>query len=387
MLWIIATREVITKGRSKGFLAITALLFVGVVALAVLLSVVDRDDQARDVKIGLDGEGIVYADALAVGSDELSPTVVTRLMDGQGGPQVVDVDVIFSGSALTWDGEPDAALDEYIRDVAQQVAFDQRAEALGLTPEDVGTLFTPLEIEEIRLDGGDDEQGVRILAASVSGLATFLLIQTWGAFMMMGVIEEKSSKVIEVLLSHVRPATLLGGKLLGLGLLAFVQMLIFVMGLVVALAIVDDVEVPSGVWGSVPILAVTFVLGFGFYATAFAAVGSMVSRVEDAQSAQLPVMLPLLAGYFIGAGSLTNPDNLAVTVGSYVPFTSPVLLPARLALTDMPWWQVAISLALLAVSIVVMVRIAGRIYRYSLLRIGSPVTWREVFRNRRMVEL
>lgn len=383
MLWIIAKREVITRGRSKGFLVITAILFVAVVALAVLLSVIDRDDEAREVTIGLTGDGVAFAEALAVGNDELAPTVFTPA----DAPEDLEIDVGFSGSALTWDGEPDAALDEYIRGVAQQVAFAERAEALGVTPDEIGDLFTPLEIEEIRLDGGDDEQGVRILAASVSGLATFVLIQTWGAFMMMGVIEEKSSKVIEVLLSHVRPATLLGGKLLGLGVLAFVQMLIFVMGLVVALAIVDDVEVPSGVWGSVPILAVTFVLGFGFYATAFAAVGSMVSRVEDAQSAQLPVMLPLLAGYFIGAGSLTNPDNVAVTVGSYVPFTSPVLLPARLALTDMPWWQVAISLALLAGSIVVMVRVAGRIYRYSLLRIGSPVTWREVFRNRRMAEL
>ena len=383
MLWIIAKREVITRGRSKGFLVITAILFVAVVALAVLLSVIDRDDEAREVTIGLTGDGVAFAEALAVGNDELAPTVLTPA----DAPEDLEIDVGFSGSALTWDGEPDAALDEYIRGVAQQVAFAERAEALGVTPDEIGDLFTPLEIEEIRLDGGDDEQGVRILAASVSGLATFVLIQTWGAFMMMGVIEEKSSKVIEVLLSHVRPATLLGGKLLGLGVLAFVQMLIFVMGLVVALAIVDDVEVPSGVWGSVPILAVTFVLGFGFYATAFAAVGSMVSRVEDAQSAQLPVMLPLLAGYFIGAGSLTNPDNVAVTVGSYVPFTSPVLLPARLALTDMPWWQVAISLALLAGSIVVMVRVAGRIYRYSLLRIGSPVTWREVFRNRRMAEL
>lgn len=335
MLWTIARREVITRGRSKGFLGITAVLFIGVIVMAVLLTVLDGSDDAREVTIGLEGDGVEFAGDLAVGNDELAPTVVTPT-DGADALETGEIDVLFSGSALTWDGQPDAALDEYVREVAQQVAFTGRAEALGVTTDDIIGLFAPVEIEEVRLDGGDDEQGVRFLAAAVSGLATFVLIQTWGAFMMMGVIEEKSTKVIEVLLSHVRPATLLGGKLLGLGLLAFAQMLIFVMGLVVALAIVDDVEVPSGVWGSVPVLVVTFALGFGFYATAFAAVGSMVSRVEDAQSAQLPVMFPLLAAYFIGASSFTNPENVVVTAGAFIPFTSPVLLPYRMALTDMP---------------------------------------------------
>ena len=118
-----------------------------------------------------------------------------------------------------------------------------------------------------------------------------------------------------------------------------------------------------------------------------AAVGSMVSRIEDAQSAQLPVMLPLLAGYFIGATSFSAPENPAVTIGSFIPFTSPVLLPYRMAMTDMPTWQVAVSLLILAVSIVGMVRLAGRIYRYSLLRSGTRVTWREAIRNRNLAEL
>ena len=113
----------------------------------------------------------------------------------------------------------------------------------------------------------------------------------------------------------------------------------------------------------------------------------MVSRIEDAQSAQLPVMLPLIAGYFIGASSFGAPENPAVTIGSFVPFTSPVLLPYRMSLTDMPWWQVALSLAILAGSIVIMVRIAGAIYRYSLLRSGTRVTWREALRNRSSAEL
>ena len=386
MIWTIAKREVVTRGRSKGFLAITGILFLGVIAMAILLTVLGGDDDAREVTIGIEGDGAAFADLLAIGDDDLAPTIVTP-DDGQLALEEGDIDVLFSGSTLTWEGLPDQGLDTYIRDVAQQAAFGDRATALGVTPEEIGGLFAPVEIEEVRLDGGDDQFLVRIAAAGVAGAATFILIQTWGSFMMMGVIEEKSSKVIEVLLSHVRPSTLLSGKLLGLGLLALGQMLIFVLGMVVALSIVDDVEIPSGVWGSVPVLVLTFILGFGFYATAFAAVGSMVSRIEDAQSAQLPVMLPLIAGYFIGASSFGAPENPAVTIGSFVPFTSPVLLPYRMSLTDMPWWQVALSLAILAGSIVIMVRIAGAIYRYSLLRSGTRDTWREALRNRSSAEL
>ncbi len=386
MIWTIAKRELVTRGRSKGFLSITGILFVGVIAVAVLLSVLGGDDEAREVTIGLEGDGIAFAAAIEVGNDDLDPTTITS-DNGELALEEGDIDVLFSGSTLTWEGLPDQTLDGYIRDVAQQVAFGDRAAALGITPADVGGLFAPVDIEEVRLDGGDDQFLVRIAAAGVAGAATFILIQTWGSFMMMGVIEEKSSKVIEVLLSHVRPSTLLSGKLLGLGLLAFAQMLIFVLGLVVALSIVDEVEIPSGVWGAVPVLVITFVLGFGFYATAFAAVGSMVSRIEDAQSAQLPVMLPLIAGYFIGATSFSFPENPAVTIGSFVPFTSPVLLPYRMAMTDMPAWQVVLSLAILAVSIVVMVRLAGAIYRYSLLRSGTRVTWSEALRNRSSAEL
>ncbi len=148
------------------------------------------------------------------------------------------------------------------------------------------------------------------------------------------------------------------------------------------MALVRDIEIPNGIWGIAPLLLLTFLLGFGFYSTAFAAVGSMVSRQEDAQTAQLPAVLPLLIGYFIASASFAVPDNLAVTIGSFVPFTSPVLLPFRVALTDVPAWQVALSLIILAVSIFGMLQLAGRIYRYSLLRSGSRVTWAEAWRNR-----
>lgn len=381
MIWTIAKREIITRGRSKGFLIVTGVLFLGVIGVALVQLLLAGSDEPREVTIGVTGDGTTFATALEVGNDDLEPTVelvdddVTQLEDG-------DLDVLFDGSTLTWEGLPDFTLDSYVRDTVQQATFGQRAEDLGLTSADLGRLFAEVEIEEVRLDGGDDEFGVRLAVAGVSGFATFMLLQIWGSFLMMGVIEEKSSRVVEILLSHVRPATLLTGKVLGLGLLALAQMLIFVIGLVVGLVLVRDISIPDSVWATVPLSVLTFLLGFAFYAAAYAAVGSMVSRQEDASSAQLPVMFPLLTGYMIAAFSVRDPHNLAVTIGSFVPFTSPVLLPFRNAMVDVPVWQVGLSLLILAMSIGAMLRLAGWIYRYSLLRMGTRVTWGEAWRSR-----
>lgn len=381
MIWLIAKRELVTRGRSKGFLIVNAALFVGVIAVALSLSFLTGDDEARKVTIGLEGEGIALADFLAVGNDELDVTVTTP-DDGLGQLEDGDIDVLFTGSELVWKDQPNVVIDPYIRSVVQQAALAERAEQVGLSQTDLSTLFAPVEIEEVRLDGGDEDFFVRLAAAGVAALSSFMLLQIWGSFLMTGVTEEKSSKVVEILLSHVRPVTLLTGKVIGLGILALAQMLIFVFGMVLGMLLVSDLDIPSGVWATVPLLLATFLLGFGFYATAFAAVGSMISRQEDAQTAQLPVVLPLLVGYFIAATSIGTPENLVVTIGSFVPFTSPVLLPFRTAMTDPPLWQIVVPLLILAASSVLMLQLAGKVYRYSLLRTGSKVSWAEAWRNR-----
>lgn len=383
MIWTIARRELVTRTRSKGFRITTAIMFMGVIALALFQSVIFSGDDTRSVGIGLLGDGLEWRDALAGGTDELDVAIVVR--DDLSAEELAraEVDVAFDGATLTWPESPDDALDVFIRETVQGGTVADRLEESGVDADQVAEIFEPVDIAEVRLDGGDDDLGVRLVVAAATGFAIFMLLQIWGTFLMMGVIEEKSSRVVEVLLSHVRPTTLLAGKILGLGLLALAQMLIIVCGLALGLALLDAVSVPAGVWATVPISLATFLLGFGFYATGYAAVGSMISRQEDATAAQMPVMLPLLAGYFIAAGSLGTPENVAVTIGSFVPFTSPILLPFRTATVDVPGWQVGLSLAILAVSIWAMLVLAGKIYRYSLLRIGRRVTWGEAWRSRR----
>lgn len=348
--------------------------------------ILSGDASGRQVTIGLSAEVADLQVPLEMGTDELDPVIEMTGDDVNELLEDGDLDVAFDGEALTWGGIPDLELDTYVRGIIQQVAFSERAVDLGLSPDELGSLFAPVNVEEVRLDGGGNEFVARAIVAGVAAFGTFILLSTWGSFMTLGVIEEKSSRVVEILLSHVRPATLLGGKLIGLGVLAALQMSALVLGSALTLLTWEDLEVPSGVWSAVPLMLVTFVFGFAFYATGFAAVGSMVPRVEDAQSVQGVMSLPLIVGYVIAAASFTSPGSLVVTVASFVPFTAPVLIPFRMALVDPPLWQPILSLVILAISTVIMLRIAGAIYRYSLLRTGSRVGWREAWQGRTTAE-
>lgn len=387
MIWLIAKREIVTRARSRGFQVIMGVFFLGTVAAGVLPTVLSGGDgDGREVFIGLGAEVADLQAPLEMGNDELDPVVEVVGDDVNVLLEDGDLDVAYDGRALTWAGIPDLTLDTYVRGVVQQVALSERAVDLGLGPDELGTLFAPVEIEEVRLDGGGNQFVARAIVAGVAAFGTFILLSTWGSFMTLGVIEEKSSRVVEILLSHVRPATLLGGKLIGLGALAALQMSTIVLASALTLLTWQDLDVPSGVWGAVPLMLVTFVFGFAFYATGFATVGSMVPRVEDAQSVQGVMSLPLVVGYVIAAASFTSPGSTVVTVASFVPFTAPVIIPFRMALVDPPLWQPILSLVILAASTLVMLRIAGAIYRYSLLRTGSRVGWREAWQGRRGAE-
>lgn len=198
---------------------------------------------------------------------------------------------------------------------------------------------------------------------------------------MLSVVEEKSTRVIEVLLSHIRPRTLLAGKLLGLGVLALVQLGLIIVGVVASLLATNTVDVPRSIWQFVPILLVSVVGGLAIYTTLFALLGSLISRQEDASQVMLPVFVPLMAGYLVGQSAIWGDADSALTRAfTWLPLTAPMLLPVRVARQAISPVEVAASLALLALGVWLLVRLAGRVYEFTLLRTGSRVGWRELIR-------
>ena len=175
MIWIIAKREIVTRARSRGFQAIMAIMFLAVVAAGTLPRLILGDGEPREVTVGVVDLDEALVAALEVGDEELAPELVDVTMsDGIAQLEDGDLDVIFDGDSLTWEGLPDFELDTYIRSIAQSVAFGDRATALGLGASDIDGLFSPVDIEEVRLDGGDDEFLPRVVVAGISTLATFV---------------------------------------------------------------------------------------------------------------------------------------------------------------------------------------------------------------------
>jgi ABC-2 type transport system permease protein len=219
-----------------------------------------------------------------------------------------------------------------------------------------------------------------------AGLAFFAILilygqlLTYGFWVATGVVEEKSSRVIEILLSTIRPRDLLAGKVLGLGLLGLGQLLIIsLFGLIVAAAS-GSLDVDGDLLVAVALALVWFVLGYAFYACAYAVAGAMVPRQEEIQSSTTPLTMLILISLFIGFGVQDDPDGALAHVTAFIPPIAPVTMPARIILGAAPAWEIAASAALMIVATLALIPFAGRIYAAVVLRTGSAVKLREAVR-------
>ncbi len=237
----------------------------------------------------------------------------------------------------------------------------------------------PLSIDVVEVDG-DGPSGVSILVGTLAGILLFISIQMFGNMILMGVVEEKSTAVIEVLLARVRATQLLTGKVLGIAAIAVLQLVIVLAAGAVALAI-SGTDIPSGVWASLPWIAVWFLTGFTLYAFLYALAGSLVSRQEDATAAATPVSLVLTTGYLAVFVLVGASDSPAARIASFIPPFTPLLMPMRIAAGNAPWYDIVLALALLLATIVAVAKLTGRIYNALVLRRGARVHWGDALRT------
>jgi ABC-2 type transport system permease protein len=219
-----------------------------------------------------------------------------------------------------------------------------------------------------------------------SGLAFFTILilygqlLTYGFWVATGVVEEKSSRVIEILLATIRPKDLLAGKVIGLGLLGLGQLLIIsLFGLVVAAA-TGALTVDGDLIAAVALSLVWFVLGYAFYASAYAVAGAMVPRQEEIQSSTTPLTMLILLSLFAGFAVQEDPDGTLAHVTAFLPPVAPVTMPSRIILGAAPAWEIAASAALMVVATLALIPVAGRIYAAVVLRTGSAVKLSEALR-------
>lgn len=392
-VWLVARREVNARLRAKSFVVgtvVSALVLVGFVLMQS--SVFDADQRST---IGLNGQAIAVADQLADEARQMGREVrtveVTDLAAGRAQVEDGTLDALVSGAPAALSVLVDQTLDDELRGVLnglvrQQVLRGQLAALEDPTGLDVnGILDTVAEahVTVRALSPVETSTDERLALALVVVALLYLALLLYGSLVAQGVVEEKSSRVVEFLLSAVRPRQLLAGKVVGLGLVGLLQLAIvgvvgFVAGLMTSVLPSAGPALGALAWG-----LLWYVLGFLLYAMVFAAVGALVSRQEDVQSVLMPVSAVLVVAFVLGFAVLSrDPTGTATTVLSLVPLLSPILMPGRLALAVAPFWQVALALALTVATIVLLARLGGMVYQNSLLRKDSRVTLRQALRRR-----
>jgi ABC-2 type transport system permease protein len=380
-IWTIARRDLSMRARSKAFRISSALLLLALVLGIVVPAYFLHTSNRYTVAVVAPGGGPLTA-AMATQAAAAKITVTTReVADRAAGVALVQagtVQAAVSPGEIVWRNAPDGRLAPVLNAALAQVAITDRARQLGLTPSQVAGLFAPAQPTVTRLDPKPD-RGPQTLIALLGMVLLFVALNFFGAYVLTGVVEEKASRVVEVLLARVRPAELLAGKVLGIGLLGIGQFFALAAAAAATLLIVRPANLPSGTLPLIGIVALWFVLGYGFYSVLYGALGSLASRTEDAQAATAPLTGLMLLAYFGAFSATGNPTAWWVTVGSLFPPTAPMFMPLRAGLTEVPAWQMSAAVVLMVLATVGMVQVGGRLYRGAVLHTGGrlriPEAW------------
>ena len=390
LIRLVAVREIRDRARAKSFWVASVILLLGVAAAAIIPALVHGHQSTARVGI-VGGQAAVLAQTVRE-AGLVSGTTVTvvplpglaaaraRLHSGNLAAVLVgDREVLVKQQPLGGNSSPGSTLSGAL----SQLGGLQRLYAL-LPPAAAGNIAR----HGIALPVHGLVRPPRGLASRITGLAAailiYVIILTYGVRITIGVGEEKASRVVEVLLTTLRPVHLLAGKVIGMGILAVAQIVAMV-AVFLALGHAAGAAAVQGAAASVVLAgALWLVLGYAFYCTAYAAAGSLITRQADAYNASIPLQLPLILAYVLAYTVLyASGVNWFYHVLAFIPFTAPVAMPVLVAVGAAPAWELALSAAISLVATVGMARLAGTIYERAILRTGSRLRVRQVLRSAR----
>jgi ABC-2 type transport system permease protein len=252
--------------------------------------------------------------------------------------------------------------------------------SLGGDAEDLAAVADPSPLEAAVLEPGDPNRDQNGAIAFIGVLLLYGQLFGYGVWVASGVIEEKASRVVELLLSAIRARQLMSGKIIGIGVLGLLQ-LAFIATFAITAAIVSGViDVPGTAIGAAGLVLGFFVLGYAFYASLFAVAGSLVTRMEELQNALVPINLVILVSFIVSVGALQSPDSTLARIASILPTSAALAMPVRIVLGSAEGWEVALSIALMVGGALAFVPLAGRLYAGALLRTGARVRLRDAWR-------
>ncbi len=383
-LMLVARRELVVRARSTAFRVSTIILLVATVAgIAIPAALIGR---AQHFTVAVAAQAppataaAVRAHGNAAGLQVTAVTVADRAAAVRSVEHGSVTAALVAGGEIIWKARPNSTLSPVLNAAVQQAIITQRAASLGLPADATARLLAPVRVTVTQLHS-QSQRTAREIIASVGVILMFMAITVYGGYVLTGVVEEKSSRVVEVLLSRLPPPSLLGGKIAGIGLAGLGQFVTVAAAAAATLLVTRPSGVPPGTYAAIPALVLWFVLGYAFYSMLYGSLGSLASRAEDAQAAAGPIIALLLGIYALAFIAMANPGAGWVTILSMLPPSAPMIMPLRASLVNVPAWQLVVAVVLMLGGIYGLFRVGARLYRNAVLRTGARLRLREAWRG------
>jgi ABC-2 type transport system permease protein len=371
-VWLVARREILERGRSRAFILSLGLTVVLILA-GIFLPTILAGPGAGAEKLGIVGVPPAgFQIRLALVADqagiEVSTESIPEASSGETGLLNGSLDGLLviptDGSVPTF--------------VVKQAQDSQLAQIVS------ASLSTGPAVMLRELEPSDPNRDASFIFANVGVILLFISIFTFGTWVLTGVVEEKQSRVVEVVLSTVQPRDLLVGKVLGIGLLGLVQLVIMVAVGLGAGTAAGRFTLPPTTLPTVAMLLLWFILGYALYSTALGVLGALASRMEEASNASSPVSIVASGAYvFSLLVALDDPSGTAARVATLIPPVAPMVVPLRAALGAIEPWEIALSAGLTVATIWALLVFGGRVYSGAVLQTAGRVKLRDAWRAAR----
>jgi ABC-2 type transport system permease protein len=384
---LVARREITTRAATKSFIITNVILLVVIVAGIIVLSIFTGDD--KPTKVGLVGDNSQLSETIVAVGDASGENIeivpIGNADEARAQAKEGDVKVaLVPGAAGTNNYEAvtkddlDGSLEGVLRTAVSQ---DGLTKALAAENVDLSAISADSTLTVSETDPAKPNEGQRIAVALVGVSLLMFAVLQGGSMVAAGVVEEKTSRVVELLLATIKPLHLLWGKIVGIGLMAFAQVVLLGGTALIAALATGILDVPTAAGSMFAAVVIWFVLGFVFFATLYAATGAVVSRQEELGSSSAPLTILAMAvvySAYFGIGSL---DSTLMQTLAWIPPFSASIMPVRIATGDATVVQVIVTIVLMMIACAVAAWLAARIYQRNILRTGARVKWKEAIKG------
>jgi ABC-2 type transport system permease protein len=405
--WIMVAHTYLSKIKTKSFLIttlITILLIFGLSNISTIIEAFDKKDEAKRFAV-LDETNEFYTtfennlvasqiqielEKSTLSEAEIDKQVLEEELDGLI-ILTLDKNQLPTATVKTL-SMTDSEVFTQIEQVLQQTKLDFGREKLGLDSDELNQLFTPVELNKVPLEDNAKTEEELNQARGLVYVLLFVIyfsVIFYASMIATEVATEKSSRVMEILISSVSPVKQMFAKLIGIGLLSLTQMLVILgVGYASIKSQIDNLNaMTGGALGFSDIPTSTFVyaiiyflLGYFLFATLAAFLGSLVSRIEDVQQLISPMIFLIVGAFMIAMFGLTNPETPFITISSYIPFFTPMIMFLRVGMLNIPTWEIGLSIALLLVSIALLAIFGARVYKGGVLIYGKSSSIKDIKR-------